>query len=99
MLQFPFWIAVPRETLSPQGSKGYGTGAPWTFSTAEKMAKFLAAHHNVQCETKLVDRYSAPAVISKLATDGFSAVCHDADEDGSGATDISLAEISAALHR
>jgi hypothetical protein len=63
------------------------------------MAGFLATHKNVQWETKLVDRYSAPAVISKLAAGGFTAVCHDAGEDGTGGDNISLAEISAALQR
>jgi hypothetical protein len=97
MLQFPFWLVLPTGAPSPQQLTGYGVSHPQTFSSAEKMAAFLTNHKHVQWETKLVDRYSAVSVLSKLVTHGFPAICHDSHEDGSGGTSISIADVLAAM--
>jgi len=97
MLQFPFWLAAPTGALSPHGFTGCDRAGPYSFSSAEKMAAFLEHHKNVQWATRLVDRYSAPAVIAKLAENGFSMLRHDARENGSDGADIPLADILTAL--
>jgi len=64
----------------------------WAFSTAEEMAAFLAAHKDAQWETRLIDRYSAPAVISKLQADGFLTISYDANSDGTGGINMQLSD-------
>jgi hypothetical protein len=95
MLQFPFWLAIPTG-VSPQQHQESGACQPWILSTAEKMAAFLGNHKDGRWETKLVDRYSAPAVFSRLVAAGYTTICLDTD-DGTGRTIIALAEILAAL--
>jgi len=95
MLQFPFWLAIPTG-VSPQQHKDSGAYQPWIFSSGGQMAAYLAAHPDGQWETKLVDRYSAPAMLSRLIAAGYTTVClHGYDE--SGRTKIAVTEILAAL--
>jgi hypothetical protein len=97
MLRFPFWLAVPAGALSSDDSTGYGRAQPYSFSSAEKMAIFLTLHKSVQWETRLVDRYSAPAVVAKLTHNGFTMLRHNALENGSDGNDIALADILTSL--
>jgi hypothetical protein len=97
MLQFPFWLAVPAGALSMDNSTGYDCAQPHSFVSSEKMATFLTFHKNVQWETRLVDRYSAPVVVAKLSDKGFTKLRHNARENGSDSTDIPLADILANL--
>jgi hypothetical protein len=94
MLHYPFWLAIP-PVISEKKLPG-DKNTPWIFSTAEKMAAFLAERKSERWETKLVDRYSARAVFMKLLDDGYSTVWQDVG-DTSGRSTIALAEILAAL--
>ncbi len=97
MLQFPFWLAVPTGALSTDNSTGYDCAQPHSFVSAENMTAFLTLHKNVQWETRLVDRYSAPTMVAKLANKGFTMLRHNAHENASDGTDIPLADILANL--
>src|SRR5262249_17794683 len=99
MLHFPFWLATPAADQSTEAVEGCAAATtPLTFSSAEKMGAFLAGSQSGHWETKLVDRYSTPAVLQKLADEGHSELCHDVNQHGIGGKTISLAEILATLN-
>ncbi len=61
------------------------------------MTAFLTLHKSVPWETRLVDRYSAPTLVTKLADNGFTMLRHNARETGSDGIDIPLRDILAIL--
>jgi hypothetical protein len=95
-MRFPFWLVTPIRAQVPaplaECAKAW---VPLTFSTEKRMTAYLSARAAGQWEVRLVNRYSAAAVVRELTARGCEAACYDVSPDGSGGTLVPLAEILA----
>ena len=89
MIQFPFWLLTP---IDPKAHP-IESRLPLSFSSVDRMSKYLKGKIKGEWEVQLVNRYSVLDVIAQLTARGIVAVCHDPHDDGSGGIEIPLGEI------
>src|SRR4051812_33516617 len=95
MIQFPFWL------LTPAGTKGDPAESrhPVAFSSVERMGEYLKAQTSGEWGVQLVNRYSVAEVLSHLNDSGQRSLRHDVHRDGSGGTEVSIEQITAAARQ
>jgi len=98
MIHFPFWLVIPAGAPATLADVSCGgERLPLVFSTAGKMAAYLALRHGGKWDVRLVNRYSFTQSMTAVRRSNFDCVCIDIEADGSGGRRIQISDLSASL--
>jgi hypothetical protein len=97
MIRFPFWLVIPDSAQQPPKSMGPDEPLPLVFAAAGEMAAYLALRKGGNWDVRLVNRYSVTQSIADVLQQGYSAIWHGVQADGSGGTKMAIADFLSIL--